>query len=291
MLQTNRILRRGSAPDPTAASRAVDGPSRYPWDGLDRRTMPGFWLFASLGKRVLRPGGIALTKWMLDNLDIGPEDKVVEYAPGMGVTARLALARNPRGYSAIERDARAAALLRADLRGDEGRACIHADAVDALPFPDGWATVVYGESMLTIHPDADKARILGEVFRVLAPGGRFAMQEISLVPETTSAKLGERIRRELVRAVCHPARPQTTARWREILESRGFSITREAKRPVHLLEPQRLIEDEGAEGALHFLSNTVMDPVASDRVRGIRRLFERYRDHLCGYCCVCRKPA
>lgn len=291
MLQTNPPLRRGPAADRSAATLPSDGASRYPWDGLDRRTMPGFWLFASLGKRVLRPGGIALTKWMLDQLEIGAEDNVVEYAPGMGVTARLALARNPRGYSAIERDARAAALLRADLRGGERRACINADAVDPLPFPDGWATVVYGESMLTIHPDADKERILGEVFRVLAPGGRFAMQEISLVPENTSAELGERIRRELVRAVCHPARPQTTARWREILEARGFSVTRETRRPVHLLEPQRLIEDEGAEGALNFLSNTVMDPVASDRVRVIRGLFETYRDHLCGYCCVCRKPA
>ncbi len=272
----------------TASSSA--GAARYPWDGLDRRTMPGFWLFASLGKRVLRPGGIALTKWMLEALSIGPEDDVVEYAPGMGVTARLTLARNPRSYAAVERDARAVALLRNYFNGAAGRCCLHGDAVDPLPFADGSATVVYGESMLTIHPDDDKERILREVYRVLRPGGRFAMQEISILPENTPAELGERIRRELVRAVCHPARPQTTVRWREVLEERGFTVMAEAKRPVHLLEPCRLLEDEGAEEAIGFLANTLMDPVASDRVRRIRALFERYGDHLCGYCCVCRKP-
>ena len=288
MFEENTALRDG--PATAAAAPSSIGASRYPWDGLDRRTMPGFWLFASLGKRVLRPGGIGLTKWMLENLQIGPEDDVVEYAPGMGVTACLTLERNPRSYAAIERDSRAAALLRAGFDGAAGRRCIHADAVDPLPFADGSATVVYGESMLTIHSDEDKERILREVFRVLRPGGRFAMQEISLVAETTSVELGERIRRKLVRAVCHPARPQTTARWREILENQGFTIVDEAKRPVHLLEPYRLLEDEGAEKAIGFLANTLMDPVASDRVRRIRALFERYRDHLCGYCCVCRKP-
>ena len=46
--------------------------------------MPGHWLLAKLGKRVLRPGGLALTRAMLDRLNIQTQDSVIEFAPGLG---------------------------------------------------------------------------------------------------------------------------------------------------------------------------------------------------------------
>ena len=36
--------------------------------------MPGHWLLAKMGKRVLRPGGLELTRAMLDRLAVGPHD-------------------------------------------------------------------------------------------------------------------------------------------------------------------------------------------------------------------------
>jgi 16S rRNA A1518/A1519 N6-dimethyltransferase RsmA/KsgA/DIM1 with predicted DNA glycosylase/AP lyase activity len=41
---------------------------------------------------------------MLAELTIGPPDAVVEFAPGLGATARMALACNPATYTGIERD-------------------------------------------------------------------------------------------------------------------------------------------------------------------------------------------
>ena len=37
---------------------------------LDTTKMPGHWLLARLGKRVLRPGGRELTRQMLDSINI-----------------------------------------------------------------------------------------------------------------------------------------------------------------------------------------------------------------------------
>src|SRR3989304_2727783 len=74
--------------------------------------LPWHWLLAKMGKRVLRPGGLRLTHQLLTALDIQPTDEVVEFAPGLGVTARLVLARNPVNYTAVERDAAAAASVR-----------------------------------------------------------------------------------------------------------------------------------------------------------------------------------
>ncbi len=79
-----------------------------PGSDLDVTKMPGHWLLARLGKRVLRPGGLGLTRAMLRHLAIGPADEVVEFAPGLGVTARAILQRRPRRYTAVERDAKAA---------------------------------------------------------------------------------------------------------------------------------------------------------------------------------------
>ncbi len=56
----------------------------------------GHWVLAAMGKRVLRPGGKELTEKMIDGLDITPNDAVVEFAPGLGFTAELALRCGPR---------------------------------------------------------------------------------------------------------------------------------------------------------------------------------------------------
>src|ERR1035438_7074641 len=66
-----------------------------PGEALKTEKMPGHWLLARLGKRVLRPGGRQLTHRMIEALNIGPKDVVIEFAPGLGETARLTLKRNP----------------------------------------------------------------------------------------------------------------------------------------------------------------------------------------------------
>lgn len=49
--------------------------------GQRMEKVQGHWALARVGKRVLRPGGIELTQGMLTALAIGPQDRVVEFAP------------------------------------------------------------------------------------------------------------------------------------------------------------------------------------------------------------------
>lgn len=53
--------------------------------GAGRQTgkPPGHWLLVRLGKRVLRPGGLSLTRPLLESLAIQPS-AVVKFAPGLG---------------------------------------------------------------------------------------------------------------------------------------------------------------------------------------------------------------
>ena len=74
-------------------------PSDVPLPYADRpvATAPGHWVLARAGKRVLRPGGAALTAAMLDHARL-PGADVVELAPGLGRTAaELVLVNHPSG--------------------------------------------------------------------------------------------------------------------------------------------------------------------------------------------------
>ena len=81
-------------------------------------TAPGHWVLARAGKRVLRPGGAALTADMLAHAGLAGAD-VVEMAPGLGRTAAEIVAADPASYTAIDRDPQAAARVAAVV-GDRG---------------------------------------------------------------------------------------------------------------------------------------------------------------------------
>lgn len=62
--------------------------------------------------------------------------------------------------------------------------------MEALPVPDGWADVVISNGVLNLTPDKQKA--VGEMFRVLRPGGRLQIGDIQVnreVPEGAKKKI------------------------------------------------------------------------------------------------------
>lgn len=251
--------------------------------------MPGHWLLASLGKRVLRPGGLELTRKMLERLNIQPRDSVVEFAPGLGVTARMTLSRRPAAYTAIERDEAAALQVRGYLEGPWQRCLVGSAEHTGLGGQS--ATVVYGEAMLTMQGTEQKRRIVAEAFRLLKPGGRYGIHELSITPDNVPAAVQEEISREMSHNIHVGARPLALREWRELLEGAGFKLETEATAPMHLLEPRRLIRDEGLGRALRFAFNLLRKPEARKRVLSMRRMFRKHRKHLAAVTFVAVRPA
>lgn len=250
--------------------------------------LPGHWLLAKLGKRVLRPGGLELTRIMLERLNIRSRDEVVEFAPGLGVTARLTLSRQPASYTAVERDETAAKEVQGYLTGSRQRCQLGSAEQTGLPGQS--ATVVYGEAMLTMQGPEQKRRIVAEAFRLLKPGGRYGIHEMSLTPDDLSETVQEEISREMSRNIHVGARPLTPAGWRELLTSGGFKIQAEASVPMHLLESRRLIRDEGFFRALRFVFNALRTPEARKRVCSMRRMFRKHGRHLAAVSFIVVKP-
>lgn len=264
--------------------------SQLPGHDLDIAKMPGHWLLARLGKRVLRPGGLKMTRHMVDALAIGSEDAVVEFAPGLGLTAKLILARQPASYVGIERD-QDAARWGGQRLPSRPNVEIRVGTGSDTGLAGGTASIVLGEAMLSMHTTAQKAAIIDEAFRLLRPGGRYGLHEMSLVPDDMAPDRKGEIERSLSSAIHVGARPLGRKEWIELLEQAGFHVVHVHERPMDLLRPARLLEDEGLVGALRFLKNVLTDGPARRRVMEMRRTFERYRSSLGAICLVAERRA
>ena len=249
-----------------------------PGEGLKTEKMPGHWVLARLGKRVLRPGGMQLTRLMLDALGIRPADDVVEFAPGMGITARLTLELDPKSYTAVERDEVAARIVGGYLKGSQQH-CVVASASDT-GLADQCATVVYGEAMLTMQTEEMKRQIVREAHRLLKNGGRYGIHEMCLMSDNLDENAKRETERALTGVVHHGVRPLAVSEWRSLLESEGFEVQSVDMVPMSLLEPGRLVRDEGLAGALRFVWNLLRDSEARRRVLEMRSVFRRYRKQL-----------
>jgi SAM-dependent methyltransferase len=257
---------------------------------LDVGKMPGHWLMARLGKGVLRPGGVAATRWLLDQARIGQDDDVVEFAPGLGRTAAMILSQRPRTYTGIDRDEEAARSVERSLaRAGFARARVLHGSAAAVPLPSGVATLVIGEAMLSMQTPTNKRAIVEEAWRLLRPGGRYLIHELAIAPDGLDAGTIARIEEDLSTQIHVGVRIGTLRDWTRWLDEAGFIVEETRVTPMRLLEPDRLIRDEGPAGALRFVFNAVSTPGALRRLRAIRRVFRTHQHHLCAIAIIAQR--
>lgn len=262
------------------------GDGSLPFAGRDDESVQGHWLLARLGKRVLRPGGVELTRTLLNGAGIADAD-VVELAPGLGRTAAEIVALAPRSYQGVDRDPEAVQAVQPIVAAFGGVRT--ADAA-ATGLPDASADVVLGEAMLTMQGDKAKAAIIAEAVRLLRPGGRYAIHELGLVPDSLDEQIKTEVRQALARSIKVNARPLTLAEWQHLLTEHGLVIDRVETAPMALLQPRRLISDEGLGGALRFARNLLTHPDARRRVMAMRKTFRTHRANLTAVAVIAHKP-
>jgi ubiquinone/menaquinone biosynthesis C-methylase UbiE len=145
------------------------------------RDHPGFagvsGLLAAMSMSVGRDGD---ARFAAQTADLGPGDVVVDIGCGPGVAARLAAAR---GATVTGVDPSAVMLRTARVLTRRGNVRYESGAAEELPVRDGSATVVWSIASVHHWPDLDAA--LGEIRRVLRPGGRFVTIERRTQPGAT----------------------------------------------------------------------------------------------------------
>lgn len=249
--------------------------------------MSGHWLLARIGKKVLRPGGVFLTQKMLSMLDITPADDVVEFAPGLGFTAHLTLEKNPHSYIGIDAEQNAVDHLNKKFNHTSALFQLGNAAQSFLPGQS--VSKVYGEALLSMHADHRKAEIIQEAYRILKPQGYYAIHELALRPDHLDSNVKLDIQKELALAIKVNARPLTVSEWTGLLEKQGFTILKVETAPMHLLEPDRIIDDEGVTGAIQIAKNILFNPSIRKRVFQMKKIFRKHEKNMCAVTIIARK--
>jgi hypothetical protein len=113
---------------------------------------------------------------------------------------------------------------------------------------------------------------------------------LCLVPDDIDESIREAIRHDLSDEIHVGVRPLTAREWHELLAEAGLNVVTQHTAPMHLLEPGRLVRDEGLLRALRFAWNVLTHAAARRRVATMRRVFRKYADHLAAIALVAEKP-
>lgn len=198
------------------------------------------------------------------------------------------MAKQPRSYTAVERDREAASVVGGYLQ--RPRASCVLGSAEETGLEEASASVVYGEAMLSMQPPTTKARIVNEAARLLRPGGRYGIHELCLVPDDVEPGIRDAIQHDLSDEIHVGVRPLTSAEWRDLLRGADFNIVAEETAPMHLLEPARVVRDEGLLRAARFAWNVATHAAARRRVLTMRRVFRKYLQHLAAIALAATKP-
>ena len=236
----------------------------------------GHWILARMGKKVLRPGGKELTQKLVSELHISSDDDVVEFAPGLGYTASLALKGHPHSYTGVDADEDAIKSLKQKVKGQNiqfvlgnaGNTNIVSNSKDK----------VWGEAMLTMHADHRKAEIIKEAYRILKKGGLYAIHELGL--KDVDENLKSEIQRDLAVTIKVNARPLTEQEWKSLLEKEGFTIKKVYTNEMLLLETKRILDDEGFLRTLRIGYNILVNSSARKRITEMRKSFRKHQKHI-----------
>lgn len=274
--------------NPNANSNANPNPTNQSptFGDRDTATAPGHWVLARIGKTVLRPGGWELTSWLLDHTPLAGK-RVLEFAPGLGLTATRILTQQPVSYTGVDEEPDAIATASARI-GDRGY--IHQGSAKDTGLPAASVDTIVGEAMLSMQGEKGKAAIMQEAFRLLTPGGTYSIHELGLRPDDLPAETKTEIRKALARAIHVNARPLTITEWTQLLEEAGFEVEVTNSNDMHLLEPRRVLADEGLRNTLRIMKNVLTQPDVRQRVLEMRATFRKYENELCAVALVARKP-
>ncbi|MFR9775890.1 class I SAM-dependent methyltransferase [Micromonospora sp. MS34] len=135
------------------------------------------------------PGGLALTRRMADRLALRAGATVLDVASGRGATALLLSGEYRTDVTGIDLSAAnvAAAVEAAERAGLAGRIRFRLGDAERLPVPDAAFDAAVCECAFCTFPD--KGTAAAELARVLRPGGRLGLTDVTVDPRRLPAEL------------------------------------------------------------------------------------------------------
>jgi SAM-dependent methyltransferase len=168
----------------------------------------------------LRPGGADLTARLIDGARLPPGSTVLDVGCGPGATLELLAAAGHRSLGIDFSPVLAADAIARDM------AALAGDA-EHLPLRGASADAALMECVLSALPDKDRA--IGEVARVVRPGGLLLLSDMTL-----AADFPEPLNSALAWVAC-AAGALSAPRYSELLSAHGFAVESIEDRSADLL--------------------------------------------------------
>jgi ubiquinone/menaquinone biosynthesis C-methylase UbiE len=150
--------------------------------------------------------------------------------------------------------------------------------IERIPLPDNSVDVVISNCVINLS--ADKDRVLQEAFRVLKPGGRFAVSDV-----VTRGEVPARVRRHMLLWVGCIAGALEDREYRDKLAKAGFqSISIEATRIYDVEDAREFLTAKGID--VDVLAPQVAGKFMSAFVRAVKPAADGEPDAAAGECCA-----
>ncbi len=176
--------------------------------------------------------------------DLAPGETVLDLGSGGGIDVILSARRvGPTGKAYgldMTDDMLALARQNAAAAGIENVEFLKGQ-IEAIPLPDNSVDVIISNCVINLS--GDKRRVISEAFRVLKPGGRFAVSDV-----VTRGAMPDDVRRNMELWVGCVAGALDESEFHALLTDAGFTDTG--------IEPTRVYR---SEDALQFLSESGLD--------------------------------
>lgn len=195
--------------------------------------------------------------------------------------------KKPKTYTGIELNEEAAGILKKTIKG-ENRKIIITSAADST-LEENFTDKVYGEAMLTMQSDVRKSEIVREAYRILKKGGFYGIHELGLIPDDISEEIKTDIQKQLAHEIKVNARPLTRSEWTSVLEKEGFVIVSVETNTMSMLEPKRILDDEGLFRMLKIVFNILTHPHDRKRILAMRKMFRKYHKYMNAIAIVAEK--
>lgn len=204
-----------------------------------------------LGRTRLRPGGGVASDWLLSQVHMDKDSKILEVAANSCDN----LIRIYTKYKCkligidIDKDAIKEAKEKIELLGlTNDIEIIEKNALD-LDFPDESFDIVINEAMLTMLDDSDKKKALTNYHRVLKSGGYLLTHDVALDEEE------EKSRQKVSQFAKINVYPLEVENWNKLFKDNKFRLLSQKTGPMLLLDRDTIIQDEGPQGAYNFYKN------------------------------------
>jgi arsenite methyltransferase len=173
-------------------------------------------LVAMLLGEAYHPGGLALTRRLTGHLALRPGQAVLDVASGPGATARLLAGEHRVSVTGVDLSAANVDRATREAGGAEGVRFRVGDA-ERLPLPDASVDAVVCECAFCTFPD--KPTAAAELARVLRPGGRVGITDVTVEPDRLPGSLSGLAARV---ACIADARPATA--YKALLRDAGLRV-------------------------------------------------------------------